>query len=213
VIKFDDFIPVLWRLFMKRIFYAVLVLAISMLACSLGRGGQTAVESPENSQQPEVSQAEEISPEQESSSEEPAGQPALPDVEMGDCGAGIGPGVNLAKCDLTDRNLSDSNLSGANLAQADLSVSNLSEVDFSNANMSGAKAIESNMSDANFSDADLTGADLSGSNLIEANFTDAITVGVDFSGCNMTGAIISQAQLDQSLSVKGAVLPDGTIGK
>ena len=177
---------------MKRIYFSSVILVISMLACSFGGGSKTVGEAPDISPGSATSQAEEVSPEQESSLDEVATQPTLPDVEMGDCGAGIGPGVNFAKCDLTKRNLTGSNFSGANLVQANLSISNLTEADFSTADLSGAVIIESNMSNANFNNADLTSANLSASNLIEADFTGANTVNVDFSGCNMTGAIITQ---------------------
>lgn len=198
---------------MRRIYFAVLILVISLMACSLGGGGQTVDNEPDVSQPSDSSQEKDELPEVNDTLEEPSAPQTISDVEVGDCGSGIGPGVNLAKCDLMDQNLSESSLSGANLAQANFSISNLSKVDFSNSNLAGAVATESNMSSANFSNADLTNAILSGSNLIGADFTGAITAGVDFSGCNMTGAIITQEQLDQALSINGAVLPDGSIGK
>jgi hypothetical protein len=192
----------------KGIYFGVLILAISALACSVGGGSQPGDEAPD------VAPSVEAAPtgEGDSPGASPT-QPGLPDVDAGDCGAGVGPDVNFALCDLTDRNLSESNFSNANLAQANLSKSNLSKVDFSNANLAGAIANESNISNANFTSADLTSANLSKSNLIEADFTSAITLGVDFSGCNMTGAIITQDQLDQAFSVKGAILPDGSVGQ
>jgi len=195
---------------MKRILFAVIALAVSAIACSIGSAGSQTVE--ESSEIPQ--QAEGVSPERESSQEEPtAAQPTLSDVEMGNCDSDIGTGANLAKCTLIELNLSESNLSGAILAQADLSSSNLSKVDFSNANMVGTNANKSNMTEANFSNADLTNANLSQANLIDADFTGAITINVDFGGSNLAGANITQEQLDQALSVKQAVLPDGTIGK
>ncbi|GAB4425519.1 MAG: hypothetical protein Kow002_14990 [Anaerolineales bacterium] len=198
---------------MKRVYFATLFIAISMIACSFSGDKPIADTNPDVSQPSDFSQDEEGASSGDSSLAEQATQAPLPEVEAGDCGAGIGPGVNLAKCDLVGRNLSESNLSGANLAQANLSMSNLSSVDFSSANLSGVIASESNISEANFSNADLTSADLSESNLIGADFTGAITISVDFSGCNMTDAIITQEQLDQAFSITGAVLPDGSIGK
>ncbi|MCJ7431984.1 MAG: pentapeptide repeat-containing protein [Anaerolineales bacterium] len=193
---------------MKRSYFAVLILAVSALACSVGGGSQP------GDDVPDVAPSVEAAPigEGESLGASPT-QPELPVVEAGDCGAGVGPNLNLALCDLSDRNLSGSNFSNANLAQAKLSESNLSKADFSNANLAGAVASESNMSGANFTGADLTSANLSSSNLMGADFSNAITLGVDFSDCNMTGAIITQEQLDQAFSVKSAILPDGSIGQ
>ena len=193
---------------MKRMYFVVLVLAVSALACSVGGGSQPSDDAPD------VAPSVEAAPTDEGDSPSaPPTQPELPVVEAGDCGAGVGPDLNLALCDLSDRNLSGSNFSNANLAQASLSESNLSKVDFSNANLAGANASRSNMSDANFTGVDLTSANLSSSNLMRADFSNAITVGVDFSDCNMTGAIITQDQLDQAFSIKSAILPDGSVGQ
>ncbi|MEW6239525.1 MAG: pentapeptide repeat-containing protein [Chloroflexota bacterium] len=182
---------------MKRIYLLTSVLVLAALACSFG-GGQP-------SSQP--------SDEAESAPGPSGARPTLPVIEGGDCSAGGGPGVNLAKCDLTERNYTGANFTGANLAQAIFSNSNFSEADFTNANLAGAFASDTNFLDAIFINADLTNADMRASNLINADFTGAITVGVDFSGSNMTGAIITDKQLDQAYSVKDAILPDGSIGK
>ena len=107
---------------MKRIYFAVLILAISVMACSLGGGDQAVDNKPDVSQSSDSTQEKDDLPEVDDTLEEPSAPQALPEVEAGDCGSGIGPNVNLAKCDLMDQNLSESNLSGANLAQADLSI-------------------------------------------------------------------------------------------
>lgn len=196
------------RCVVKWMYFVVLILAVSALACSVGGGSQP------GDNVPDVAPSVEAAPTGEGDNPDVSPtRPELPVVEAGDCGAGVGPDLNLALCDLSDRNFSGSNFSNTNLAQANLSESNLSKVDFSNANLAGAIANESNISSANFTGADLTSANLSKSNLIEADFTNAITLGVDFSGSNMTGAIITQGQLDQAFSVEGAILPDGSVGQ
>jgi len=113
---------------------------------------------------------------------------------------------------ISHTSLSGSDFTGANLALATLDASSLHEANFTCADLSWIIASEIAMLKANFTDADLTNADMSGSNLIEADFTGAITVGVDFSGSIMTGAIITDEQLDQALSVERTILPDGSIG-
>jgi uncharacterized protein YjbI with pentapeptide repeats len=180
---------------MKRILLAVSVLVLVFLACSSAGAGEA------GNEQPNAAQEDSSIP------------PVLPDVQAGDCSADAGPGVNLAKCDLTERNYSGANLAGAILAQATLSDSNFSEVNLTDANLAGVFARSTNFLKANFTNADLTNADLRESNFIDADFTGAITVGADFSGSYMTGAIISQEQLDAALSLKGAILPDGSIGE
>ncbi|MEW6029842.1 MAG: pentapeptide repeat-containing protein [Chloroflexota bacterium] len=182
---------------MKRIYLLISVLVLAALACSFG-GWQP-------SSQP--------SDEAESAPGPSGARPTLPVIEGGDCSAGGGPGVNLAKCDLTGRNYVGADFTGANLAQAMTSNTNFTEADFTNANLAGVFASDTNFLDAIFVNADLTNADMRASNMINADFTGAITIGVDFSGSNMTGAIITDKQLDQAYSVKDAILPDGSIGK
>ena len=72
------------------------------------------------------------------------------------------------KCDLTDLNLSGSNLSGANLSGVNLSGSNLSGVNLSGSNLSGV-----NLSGVNLSGSNLSGVNLSEANLKEVNLTYA----------------------------------------
>ena len=190
---------------MKRMFTIFLILAVATLACSFG-GGQAEEPLPAE----EVQTAPESTGDDQTSSD---ARPTLPVVEAGDCSAVTGPGVNMAKCNMTELNYSGADFSGANLAQAIFSNSNFGDANFTDANLAGVFASETNLLNAIFTDADLTNADMRESNLINADFTGAITVGVDFSGSNMTGAIITEAQLDQAFSIKGAILPDGSFGQ
>ena len=190
---------------MKRIYTFVAILAFAALACSFGRGQ---VEEPLPAE--EVQTAPESTGGDQSSSD---ARPTLPVIEAGDCSASAGPGVDMAKCDMTELNYSGTDFSGANLAQAIFSNSNFGDANFTNANLAGVFASETNLLNAKFTNANLTNADMRESNLINADFTGATTTGVDFSGSNMTGAIITEAQLDQAFSIKGAILPDGSFGQ
>jgi hypothetical protein len=83
------------------------------------------------------------------------------------------------------------NLSFANLLNAKLGGADLREVDLYNANLSGAT---------------LEGANLEGANLYEVNFS-----GADLEGATLVGAKIIPEQLAQARSLKGAIMPDGTV--
>jgi hypothetical protein len=106
---------------------------------------------------------------------------------------------------LRDADLNGANLSGANLGGADLNGANLSDADLVGANLSGAHLLGADLSGANLSDADLAGAGLFFTNLIGANLS-----GADLSGANLTDAKVTDEQLAEAKSLKGATLPDGT---
>ncbi len=149
--------------------------------------------------------------------------------------------INLCQANLTEANLSGANLAGANLTEADLSGANLAGANFAGANLSGAVLLgadlsranlsEANLSkinlcqailhEANLSKADLSGAilveaDLSeailwGANLWHANLRRAILVGADLLKADLSGANLSQTNLSEAKSLKGAIMPDGSI--
>jgi hypothetical protein len=83
------------------------------------------------------------------------------------------------------------NLSFANLLNANLGGADLREVDLYNANLSGAA---------------LEGANLEGANLYEVNFS-----GANLEGATLVGAKVVPEQLAQAKSLKGAIMPDGTV--
>ncbi len=79
---------------------------------------------------------------------------------------------------------------------ADLSGANLSDADLSSANLRGAS---------------LSGANLSGANLSGANLEVAILKSADLSSADLSDAKgVTQEQLDQAKSLKGATMPDGS---
>lgn len=111
----------------------------------------------------------------------------------------------LNEINLSEANLSEANLSGANLFRADLSFANLSLADLSEANLFGVDLRSAHLNDAN-----LQGADLSGANLSLADLSDANLFRADLSNANLRGAQVTDEQLAQAKSLKGATMPDGS---
>ena len=102
--------------------------------------------------------------------------------------------------------LTDGTLSGVYLHDADLRGANLQWADLSQAQLSMAHLHEANLHDANLRGANLWWADLTGADLSGADLT-----GADLSGANLRGAKVTNEQLRQADSLKGATMPDGTI--
>lgn len=100
-------------------------------------------------------------------------------------------GAYLARADL-----SRSNLSGAILREAFLEAANLRGADLSEADLQGARLVSADLRDANLSEARLGWSDLDLA---------------DLRGADLTGARVTDEQLDQAASLKGATLPDGTM--
>jgi hypothetical protein len=92
---------------------------------------------------------------------------------------------------LTDADLSDADLSGANLG---------------NANLRGAYLGGADLSGANLRDADLRVAELSFEGGIVLQHT---LRGADFSGANLNFAEVTEEQLSDCRSLKGAIMPEG----
>jgi uncharacterized protein YjbI with pentapeptide repeats len=57
----------------------------------------------------------------------------------------------------------------------------------------------------------LRGANLRSTNFRRADLRDVNLAGADLSEADLTGAIVSEAQLAQAASLRGTILPDGTI--
>lgn len=114
------------------------------------------------------------------------------------------------------------NLHGANLSEADMSgflITSicLSKTSLCQANLSKAKLRLADLSGANLSGANLNGVDLSSANLEGADLSGANLDGADLGWANLDGADLSFAknttteQLDDAQSLKGAIMPDGSI--
>jgi Pentapeptide repeats (8 copies) len=113
--------------------------------------------------------------------------------DIADQGSAI---VSLSSADLTNANLSEVDLNGAFLYEANLSGAKLNH----------AHLYSTSLYHTNLSGADLSGADLSGAYMQGANLQNA-----DLTGAFLKGAEVTQAQLMQAKSLKGAILPDGSL--
>jgi uncharacterized protein YjbI with pentapeptide repeats len=100
-------------------------------------------------------------------------------------------GCCLDKLDLSDRNLSEIDLTGtsfvgANMNNIKLRKTILKGSKFNNANLQNSDLFCAQLHNANFSKSDLTGANLSNTDLTKANLSNA----------NLTGADLSEAKLE-----------------
>ena len=117
--------------------------------------------------------------------------------------------ANLSDANLNGANLVDTYLRFANLSNTNLTHANLSNTEFGDADLTGADLIGANLNGAN-----LTGAELSYANLSGVEFRGALLRGATFTralliGADLRGATLTQQQLDQVQSCRGATLPRG----
>lgn len=107
-------------------------------------------------------------------------------------------GANMAKANLEGCYFWGADLSATDLEGANLENANLGEVNLENALLEKANlktfSISGNLRGAHLKNADLTGTDLNG---------------VDLSRADLQGAKVTPDQLDQALSLKGAIMPTG----
>jgi len=124
-------------------------------------------------------------------------------------------GANLLGAGLTSADLSYAHLSGATLFGAGLNQANLSGANLSGANLLAAGLIGANLSGANLSGANLSDTGFLFADLRNANFSYAVFIDANLSYANLSHANLSHAtfltqhQLDQVSSCKGAILPKG----
>jgi uncharacterized protein YjbI with pentapeptide repeats len=114
--------------------------------------------------------------------------------------------ANLMGAHLAGANLSGTTLWGANLTSADLTGANLIDASIGLRHYAGDEPIITRFYDANLTNANLSGARIYGADLRYANLR-----GADLTGADLTGALITEKQLDQAKSLKGATMPDGSI--
>ena len=109
------------------------------------------------------------------------------------------PFCQLTEAYLAGANLSNSDLSGTNLERAALAGANLSNANLSNANLEKAGLVMANLSNTTLNWASLIRAYLRYSNLTGANLTRA----------NLTGAELTRAMLEGTIFCN-TTMPDGT---
>lgn len=103
--------------------------------------------------------------------------------------------ANLSKVNLLAANLSHTNLIQANLIQTNLVVADLREANLRKANLRVADLREANLRRANLSGADLRGANLSRADLQGADLRGADLMGANLSYTNLSGSDISRANI------------------
>jgi uncharacterized protein YjbI with pentapeptide repeats len=132
------------------------------------------------------------------------------------------PIILLEGADLTGAELMGASLSGANLSGANLAGANLSAAILSKVKLIGADLSSTDLSQADLSSASLSSVILSNANLTAANLTKTSLVSADLKDTNLKDALLDDAvlrkatslepqQLARAASLKGAILPDGTV--
>ena len=119
--------------------------------------------------------------------------------------------ADLSRTNLTGADLREANLRGVDLRMANLTEANLTGANFRMANLMGANFRMANLSRANLSEVNLTGAylslatlneaNLSGANLSEANLRIATLSNADLNRANLAGANLTGANLERTLAV------------
>ncbi len=103
-------------------------------------------------------------------------------------------------------------LQGANLSEADLSQSKFQGANLQDANLSGTNLMHAELTGANLRRADLRWANLRQAELLEIIPYDATNLeGADLREANLKEAKITSKQIKQAKSLKGAMMPDGSI--
>jgi uncharacterized protein YjbI with pentapeptide repeats len=129
--------------------------------------------------------------------------------------------INLGNADLSGSVLDEAYLLGANLYAANLrgaylrgailSEANLERTHLSDAKLYKALASKINLSAAILKNANLTEIILNEADLTSADLTNADLTNADLTKANLKGAKVTGQQLAQAKSLKGAIMPDGTV--
>ncbi len=120
-------------------------------------------------------------------------------------------GANLTQTYLTSANLFGINLTKAHLNLAFLHNADLFQANLQQANLSYAILDHTNLYQAILDNANLLGVDLRNADLRGANLQGANLFLADLSGADLRDAKVTAEQLKQTLSLKGAIMPDGSI--
>ena len=124
--------------------------------------------------------------------------------------------INLFEANLLLAKLGGADLQDADLTRADFLQANMEKVNLQRAYMYGTNLTVAILDDANLLNADLQNARLEGTSLQRANLQYARLIGANLhdanlNGANLTGADVTEKQLAQAKSMKGAIMPDGTV--
>src|SRR5215203_4850395 len=135
-------------------------------------------------------------------------------------------GAYLQESDLEGANLQEANLQGAYLGGASLQEADLQETNLQGAYLGGANLREAKLQEAklqeaklqgaflqevNLEEAKLQGADLFSANLYSANLYSANLQGAYLGRADLGGAKVTDEQLADTRSLRGATMPDGSM--
>ncbi len=126
----------------------------------------------------------------------------LYEADLIHAGRGI---INLNSADFSDANLSGLNLSHADLHRADLRRARLADAYLRAADLRGAT-----LCDANLRRAKLYNATLQAANLRDADLTGARLKAASLQAADLRGALVTDEQLAEARSLRGAIMPDGS---
>jgi uncharacterized protein YjbI with pentapeptide repeats len=118
---------------------------------------------------------------------------------------------------LRGTDLTQATLSGGDLSEAHLEGTDLSGAHLGGADLTGAYLMDAKLCGAYLYDTDLGGADLSGADLSDAEgrFESGARMirtrleGANLDGADLTNAKVTEEQLREAESLKGATMPDG----
>ena len=116
--------------------------------------------------------------------------------------------AQMSNINLSYSNLNESNLSYANLINTIFFNAKLIGSDFSYANLIGANLIRANLSYANLIGSNLTNANLSGSYLINADLTNADLTNANLTNANLIGANLDIKQIEATCYWQSAKFSD-----
>ena len=105
------------------------------------------------------------------------------------------------------------NFQRAELLEANLSYGTFDRSNFQSINANEATFTNAMMPNSDFTEANLIQTDFTYTDLHNAIFTDASLGLANLSFANLVNANISNQQLAQTISIRGARLPDGSIGR
>ncbi len=111
---------------------------------------------------------------------------------------------------IEDGSLKHAELSGAILKRADLHRADLRGAYLNHANLAGCDFRNSNLEKANLIAADLLAAYMGGASLKGAKFREADLENANLTGANLQDSDISEQQLANLASLRGATMPDGS---
>jgi uncharacterized protein YjbI with pentapeptide repeats len=111
---------------------------------------------------------------------------------------------------LSEKDLTETNISRIDFSKKDFSCTNLEGVDLSGMDLRGANLADVNLKEVDLSGVDLSGANLRGANLENVNLVGANLSGVDFRGANLEGFNLSEVDF-RGANLVGANLENANL--